>query len=104
MKKIGGLVKRSIFVLGLLFLVGGCSTTRVIVPVTNAAKIDLLGVKRVVIADVRGSDANKFESNLTEALFDSKRFDVLDRQHLLVKKLLLIIRFLPIFGLVLIIN
>ena len=76
-------MKRLIFVLGLLFLVGGCSTTRIIVPVTNAAKIDLSGVKRIVIADVRGSDADKFESNLTEALFNTKRFDVLDRQHLL---------------------
>jgi hypothetical protein len=59
-----------------------CSKTVVMVPRAKPAEINLGGYKRVAIGGIGGQGGDKLVTDLTQALFDTKRFDVLDRQHL----------------------
>jgi tetratricopeptide (TPR) repeat protein len=63
-----------------LFL--GCATTSLKVPVTKPAKVNLSGISKIAIGDIRGPSSADVSDELTSKLFQSGRFTVLDRQHL----------------------
>lgn len=65
-----------------LMAFAACANTRVAVPRMAPAEVNLAGYKRVAIGGIGGDGAEKIVVDLTAALFETKRFDVLDRQHL----------------------
>ncbi len=62
-------------------LLFGCATTYLKVPVQKPANINLAGIKKIAIGEITGNGAGDFSDELTAKLFESDRFDVLDRQH-----------------------
>lgn len=64
-----------------LFSLTACATV-VSVPRTRPAEINLAGYKRVAIGGIRGKGGDELVKDLTQALFETKRYEVLDRQHL----------------------
>ncbi len=59
-----------------------CANTVVMVPRMSPAEINLVGYKRIAIGGVGGQDGDKIVTALSQALTDTQRFEVLDRQHL----------------------
>jgi curli biogenesis system outer membrane secretion channel CsgG len=75
--------RRSItFALMLAGLTSSCSGTMVMVPRMQPAEVNLAGYKRIAIGGVGGAGGEALVTDLTQALVESQRFDVLDRQHL----------------------
>lgn len=58
-----------------------CATT-ITVSRMKPAEINLAGYTRVAVGDLRGPGGQELVAEVTAALFASKRFEVLDRQHL----------------------
>lgn len=52
------------------------------VPVTRPAEINLKGIDKIAIGEIMGTGSADLQEELTMALFESQRFEVLDRQHL----------------------
>ena len=71
-----------------LFLLFGCGTTSMMIKVKRPAEINLKGYDKIAIGsmvDATGrttAHSNDLSDKITEVLFKSKRFDVLDRQHI----------------------
>ena len=70
----------SVAIIFSLFLVS-CAK-RAIVPVTRPAEINLVGIKRIAMGDITGNEGTALSDILTQKLFDSGRFEVLDRQNI----------------------
>jgi tetratricopeptide (TPR) repeat protein len=71
--------------LGLFTAMGlaqACANTVVYVPRTSPAEINLARYKRLAIGGIGGQDGEKVAPDLTQALMETKSFEVLDRQHL----------------------
>ncbi len=60
----------------------GCSSSRVRIPVTHPAEINLKGFDKIAIGEISGRGSADLTDELTQALFESGRFEVLDRQNL----------------------
>ncbi len=72
------ILKSSIVVLALFF---ACGTTYMTVPVTKPARTNLGHVKTIAIGEIKGSGSQDFADELTTKLFQSGRYEVVDRQH-----------------------
>ena len=59
-----------------------CASTSMYVPVTKPAKVNLAGIDKIAIGDIRGPASADVTDELTMLLFQSDRYQVLDRQHL----------------------
>lgn len=73
--------KIGIFLSVILFLVGCAPVATMKVPVTKPAEINLVGIKTIAIGEITGRGSQDFSDELTTRLFQSGRYDVLDRQH-----------------------
>jgi len=72
-----------IFTMFLMFaMIYGCATTSLKVPVTKPAKVNLSGISKIAIGEIRGPHSSDVTDELTSKLFQSGRFTILDRQHL----------------------
>ena len=60
----------------------GCGPTIIKVPITKPAEINLKGIKKIAVGDISGFMGRDFADELTTALFNSGRYEVLDRQNL----------------------
>lgn len=63
-------------------LIGGCATTALKVPVTKPAEINLKGIDKIAVGDISGFKGIDFSEELTTALFNTGRYEVLDRQNI----------------------
>ncbi|TRZ76377.1 MAG: hypothetical protein D4R93_03365 [Deltaproteobacteria bacterium] len=63
-------------------LLSSCGTTKLFVPVTRPAEINLVKFKRIAIGEITGQGGQNITEDLTQALLESNRFEVLDRAHL----------------------
>lgn len=68
-------------IISFLFL-GGCGTTKFSVPIKRPAEINLSKFNKIAIGEITGPGSADLSEALTTALFNSKSFEVLDRQHL----------------------
>ncbi len=59
-----------------------CGGTMVNVQRTMPAEVNLSGYTRVAIGGASGQGGEELVADITQALFDTKRFEVLDRAHL----------------------
>jgi tetratricopeptide (TPR) repeat protein len=75
-------MKFIISLVGFLMLFVGCATTYMKVPVTKPARINLVGIKKIAIGEITGTGSADFADELTTRLFNSNRYEVLDRQNL----------------------
>jgi len=77
----------AIFLLGSVLLYG-CATQSLKLSVIRPAEINLKGFDKIAIGDIEDQNgglsahSKDISDKITSALFDSKRFEVLDRQHL----------------------
>lgn len=74
--------KLSVLVSMLLVIYSCAATTKVIVPVTRPAEIDLRGIDKIAIGKIQGRGRREIEDLLTTRLFESGKFEVLERQNL----------------------
>jgi len=81
MKKFTIYLKLLVVIL-LSFQIFGCGTTSLLVPVTRPAEINLAKFKKIAVGEITGQAANDVTDELTTALFESNRFEVLDRANL----------------------
>lgn len=68
-----------VFIMGVL--VAGCAPS-VMVAVTRPAEINLRGINKIAIGEVTGNCGQEVYDLLTSKLFESGKFDVLDRANL----------------------
>lgn len=79
---------RTITLVLLLFFFVACGTTSMYFSVTRPAEINLKNFKKIAMGDFTGSTyrtrghANDVRDSLTNALFTSERFEVVDREHI----------------------
>lgn len=76
MKKILSILGTSV----LVCLIGCITYLRV--SVTRPAEVDLKGFKRIAIGEITGEKGIDFAEELTQALFESGKYEVLDRTHI----------------------
>ena len=65
----------------LLIFAFGCSSSSIRIPVTRPAEINLKNFNKIALGEIRGRGSRELGDELTLALFESKKFEVLDRQH-----------------------
>ncbi|MBI5528385.1 MAG: tetratricopeptide repeat protein [Deltaproteobacteria bacterium] len=65
-----------------LVLIGGCRTVALHVPVLRPAEINMAKYKQVAVAEIGGNNGRAMADKLNEALVESGRFSVVDRQNL----------------------
>lgn len=68
-----------LFIMGVV--VAGCAPS-IRVPVTRPAEINLRGINKIAIGEVTGNCGQEIYDLLTSKLFESGKFDVLDRANL----------------------
>ncbi|RKY17382.1 MAG: hypothetical protein DRQ55_15925 [Planctomycetota bacterium] len=71
--------------LGLLLaltLLGACASSKVSVSVTRPAQLDLLGHRHLVMWGVTGDTGALIADRVSQAVFDSSRFDIVDHANL----------------------
>ena len=66
----------------LLSVTLGCSSTRLTVQVVRPAEVDLSDFGRIAVGEIRGREGAPFSAELTKALLDTERFEVLDHANL----------------------
>ena len=65
----------------MIIIISGCGV-KFKVSVTRPAEVNLNKFKTVAIGEIPGIQGNDVAEELTQALFQSQRYDVVDRQHL----------------------
>ena len=80
--KVANKILLFVLVLSFTILLTGCATVSIRVPFTKPAEIDLKGIENIAIGDIEGPGGKDLQDELTQALFESERFQVVDRQHL----------------------
>lgn len=63
-------------------MLAGCGTTKIAVPRMKPAEINISTYKTVAVGEISGPGGAELNNVLTQALFESNRFEVVDRQHL----------------------
>ena len=63
------------------FILSACAPSAKI-PVTRPAEINLIGIKQIVIGDIQGNAGTRLTGALTEQLFISEHFKIVDRANL----------------------
>lgn len=78
------MMTRKIWFLGLVFLplLIGCAAKTFNARITRPAEVNLKGYSKIAIGEITGKGGTEVSEDLTQALFESGRFEVLDRQHL----------------------
>lgn len=77
------LVLSGLLLFTITILITGCATTSSFnVQVTKPAEINLKDYKKIAIGGIRGEGGNDLTDELTQALIESARFEVLDRNHI----------------------
>ncbi len=77
-----------VIMLSMLFLLFGCGTSAMMLTVKRPAEVNLKGYSKIAIGDIAGPNgrvnqhARDMADVLTSTLFDTKKFEVLDRQNL----------------------
>lgn len=74
-----GLIVLSLFIS--LFILSGCATT-IRVPVTRPAEINLRGINKIAIGEIKGDGGQTIADLLSSKLFESQKFEVVDRAHI----------------------
>lgn len=64
-----------------LFVLASCAPSAR-VPVTRPAEINLVGIKRLAIGDIEGNSGTAISDMLSQRLFESGHYEVLDRQNI----------------------
>jgi tetratricopeptide (TPR) repeat protein len=64
-----------------IFVIAGCAPS-MRVPVTRPAEINLKGVDKIAIGEIKGNIGQGVADLLTNRLFESDRFEVVDRENL----------------------
>ena len=63
-------------------LIVGCGSTGLTVPVMRPAEVNLSDIEKIAVGDIRGKQGASFSAELTKALFNTGRFDMLDHANL----------------------
>ncbi|RKZ30517.1 hypothetical protein DRQ36_05310 [bacterium] len=71
-----------LFSIILLLVLIGCGTTAIRVPIVKPAEINLKGIEKIAVGEISGFMGLDFADELTTALFNTERYEVLDRQNL----------------------
>lgn len=69
------------FVFTIVILVAGCAPTMT-VPVTRPAEVNLRGINKIAIGEIKGNGEQEITDLLTSKLFESGKFEVVDRANL----------------------
>lgn len=75
----------NLFFLALISILSSCGVSYVYIPVTRPAEINMSDFKQITVGDIANQydRADRFfESTITTALYNSKKFEVLDRKNL----------------------
>ncbi len=73
----------SIVIIMLLVLVAtGCATRKAFVSTTRPAEINLKGIERIAVGKIDGNIGQKVADLLVVTLFESERFEVVDRENI----------------------
>lgn len=65
-----------------VLLLFSCAPVQLKVPVMRPAEVNLSHFHKIAIGEITGKGSQDLSDDLTQALFNSGRFEVLDRQHL----------------------
>ena len=82
------LIKAIISIFLGFMLLSGCATQSLKLTVTRPAEVNLKGFEKIAIGDIEdqqgevSSHSKDISDRITSALFESKRFEVVDRQHI----------------------
>lgn len=68
-------------ILAIAIVVAGCGTT-IKVPVTRPAAVNLRGINKIAIGEIKGNGGQEIADLLTSNLFESGKFEVVDRANL----------------------
>ena len=60
----------------------GCSSTRLTVPILRPAEVNLSDFGKIAVGNIRGREGATLSAELTKALFDTERFEVLNHANL----------------------
>jgi hypothetical protein len=82
--------KKSFYYYGMFFLIlaivlSGCSTKKILINVKRPAEVNLKGYEKIAVSSLTGQNkqhANDVADEIASAMFETKRFEVLDRQHI----------------------
>jgi tetratricopeptide (TPR) repeat protein len=64
------------------FMLGGCSTMKVPVPVMRPAEINLKGKNEIIIGQIKGRDGEKIAAYVKDKAAASGRLKIVEREHL----------------------
>lgn len=70
------------FLLLVVVLITGCPPPSALVPVTRPAEVNLRGINRIVVGEITGNGGQSIADLLTSKLFESGKFEVLERAQL----------------------
>ncbi len=73
----------SLLILGIIL--SGCSTKKILINVKRPAEVNLKGYEKIAVSSLTGQNkqhANDVADEIASAMFETKRFEVLDRQHI----------------------
>ena len=82
MKKLFNHIKFLLVILFVVFMLIGCATKTLLITVKRPAEVNLKGYEQIAIGTITGPGSKDIEDALTTELFNSGRFEVLDRNHL----------------------
>lgn len=71
-----------ILILATTIFLSACASTKLMVSVTRPAKVNLKKFKKIAMAEIDGNGGRDLGEEITQALFDSGRFEILDRENL----------------------
>lgn len=69
-------------VLSISIYLWNCASSYLQVPVTRPAEVNLTDFNKIAIGEISGNHGEDLAEEITSSLFQSKRFEVLDRQNL----------------------
>jgi len=71
-----------VIIMLLMLVVTGCATRKAFVHITRPAEINLKGIKRIAVGKINGDIGQRLADLITIALFESARFEVVDRKNI----------------------
>jgi len=75
----------SLFLLLIVFIISGCGTKKILINVKRPAEVNLKGYEKIAIGGLTGrkvQHANDVADEIAAAMYETKRFEVLDRKHI----------------------
>lgn len=72
-----------VLILGVVTAFIGCAMQeKIVVPITKPAEVNLKGIDQIAVGDITGFKGDDISDKITTALFNSGRYEVLDRDNL----------------------